>query len=355
MGAAKNRGSRDARISAATKKKVDAAGQFAFVWDDSDVGKRALDAFLREGPQQFRDTLMPSLPALQVSSPRYICFIGSVEHSGGTSFAAFNDIDLLDGVLPEMMQRVLAMDTLCGFSIAVSVERRSAIELRLAELQPVWDNGAYRFPPLLTELLEQERQSLVSSFYGGHVVSYRDVSFEAIPLRRMTEALSEVQEAWVTAGDTDTGRKVVTEPHVERFLDGSLHIALMLPETGFKELKFSANEWRPKNRNDAGAETGIPQALLKNEGIHGGKWVDDPLISNSATKAVAWASALQEALIEWSQTNPSGLRALIALNKSVYVLEVLTDDVLRGTVFSPTGTTCTFDFQQGEWRLPAMH
>jgi len=179
MGQAKNRGTHAERVADAVARQASHQQNFVFVFDDSETGRNALEQFLAKGPPHFVEALAPNVDEWKSLRPRYMAYCGTLAFSGGVSFAAMDDKDLLDGVLPRLMERTLLRGGLASWAIAVDPARRKDIEGRLAELQPVaGEDGHVHAPPLLLELLGAEAGPLLPPMFGGDVIPFDQVALK---------------------------------------------------------------------------------------------------------------------------------------------------------------------------------
>lgn len=350
MGQAKNRGTHAERVVAAVAKQAAHQQNFVFVWDDSEIGRQELDRFLTKGPPHFANTLRPKLEALRAMHPRYIAFFGTLAYSGGLSCAAMDDHDLLDGVLPRLVERSLERGGLCSFSIAVDPQRRVAIEQRLAELQPVMGkDGHVTVPPLLRELAEKAAAQLMPPLYGGHVLPFAHVALSETFVERVQRQLHIAGEAWREAGDENLAIATQT-PHAERLQDGRLILYTVLPDQRDLEIEVPIAEWTTTAKQlgqMAGWMDGIPPRLSHPTALQGGELVEEVRIRADAMPE--YGAFCASSLSAWLAENPDGLKRLMESDRMPILHEVMADGSLEAVAISPLGDISLLNIAADHW------
>ncbi|WNL48371.1 hypothetical protein RKE25_22830 (plasmid) [Dyella sp. BiH032] len=238
----------------------------AAVFEESPEGRDRLELFLAQSPPAWRTYIEPRLPKIREVPVRYIGFLGNINSAGVVTAAARTEDELLDGLIPWFVEKLMTNGGMCPFVLGVRDSVRSAIETRLAALEPTrGEDGSLLAAPLLgvlrgTHGVQNGAAGLPAqataaqidpmnptAIWGGRYVAPGRVAYTA---ERFVQVADEYQTAVFTAwleSDPEGLKKLRAaghEPFVfEVMSNGTLRVTGIVPSGPTAPIEFASGEW----------------------------------------------------------------------------------------------------------------
>lgn len=226
---------------------------FVLLVDRSERGRYALSKMLGSLPDYIRDPLKRKIQAFGSTPPQFTAFLGTQGFTGGTTMFAYNESELMDGVLPQLLHRLSSKTGLCAFIVALAQPLEGQVVDLLAEAQAAYDEqGRYVVPRRLSDLLAQAEHNTRPpdvAFHGGIPVSPIDLVFDNAPASAISDLTVRAIQAWEDAGDPEAARSCRSLP-IEQLPNGTLVITAPLPLDKIETIDVPIHQWMYRSEQE---------------------------------------------------------------------------------------------------------
>jgi hypothetical protein len=351
MGEAKRRGTaahKDQGMFEAFAK----APHYAMIVDDSPRSKYALEKFLSSLAPPIGDSFMEKIKTFRELSPKYIAILGTHRYTGGTTVMARNDIELLEGVMPALIQRLATKGGMCAFALSLTPDMEREVQSILAEMQAGYnESGHYVVPERLKKAIERDATppDPELTFYGGEAISYKNLVFDPEYTKAISALSIKCIKAWEASPTPQVARAMYNLP-LERLPNGHLMVTGVFPDETTQSVEVPCDGWRYMDedvvRMREAAEQKLGGSAKTNQASIEGEEISLDSLEVTGDKEFQILLRISTELLKIKHVAKPTMEALRQLPLKAYVMP---DGQLRVVASLPNGESHTVKVPNGAW------
>lgn len=248
MGESKRRGSKEERITNATKLTDDTVN-YGLILDRSRRSKHAFAKFLNTVTGDLADAWIKKVQTLDEMKSKYVLLFGTYGYSGGLAIGARTDDELLETSIPALMQRVAEKKQTCGFLINIQNDLAEKVHARIKELTPIVDRGGnVIMPSKLEEFVTKINNEPTVAFHGGDPVSPHMIVLDGEYSEQNAELMARAINAWEATETPEMSNAFKPLP-MERMKNGTLVLTAYFPDDTMETIEVPVDRWQYRTEN----------------------------------------------------------------------------------------------------------